>query len=83
MSTNVIDTLAFANKLIKAGQTQEIAQAESIAISDILKEFTKEQLVTKNDLRDFEMRLYAFIVKAAGFIVAILGGLQTLFHFTP
>jgi hypothetical protein len=92
MTTIAFDTLAFANKLKKGGVEAKSAEIQAEALSEIMKDLTKNQLVTKLDLRDVELALkhdlivlkqeiYSFIVKTTIFTVTILGGLQTLFKF--
>jgi hypothetical protein len=85
MTTLAFDTLAFANKLKKGGVESKSAETQAEALCEVMKDLTKNQLVTKQDLqneiRALEMRLYAFMVKATVFTVGTLGGLQTLFKF--
>ena len=86
------DTLAYANKLKEVGVDPKIAETQAEAIADILSNLINDRLFTKNDLKETEMRIhndlkememkmYAFIFKAVTTTIAILGGLQTLFHF--
>lgn len=92
MTVIAFDTLDFATKLENAGLDVKIAKVQSEETARILNDFASNQLVTKQDListkielkeeiRQLEMRMYGFIVKSVSFTVAILGGLQVLFHF--
>ena len=81
MTVIAFDTLNFANKLKDAGMSEKLADVQAEETAKILNDLTTNQLVTKSDLKELEMKMYGFMVKVAMFTVGILGGLQTLFHF--
>ena len=58
MSTITFDTLKFSQRLEKAGATREyaIAEAEAEALSEVFEGGTQE-LATKSDLREMELRI--------------------------
>ncbi len=53
MSTIAFDTLAYAKKLKGAGFTDQQAEIQAEAMAELVN----EQLATKRDLKDLEMRL--------------------------
>jgi hypothetical protein len=75
------DTLAYANKLKEVGVDSKVAETQAEATAEILNNLINDRLSTKDDLKDLEMRIYGFIFKAITANIAILGGLQTFFHF--
>ena len=81
MTVIAFDTLNFANKLKAAGMSPTLADVQAEETAKILTDLTVKQLVTKQDLKDLEMKMYGFMVKVATFTVGILGGLQALLHF--
>lgn len=88
MTSVTFDTLAYANKLKRAGLDSTIAETQASAIAEIFSDLAKNQLATKDDihlLREdihrIEMKMYAFIAKSVSFTVVILGSIQTLLRF--
>lgn len=88
MTAVTFDTLAYANKLKKAGLDSTIAETQASATAEIFKELSRNQLATKEDIRivrddihQVEMKMYAFIAKSVSFTVILLGSIQTLLHF--
>ncbi|EKD73798.1 MAG: hypothetical protein ACD_45C00183G0014 [uncultured bacterium] len=88
MAHVAFDTLAYANKLKAAGADPKLAEIQAEATAEILSTLVNEQLATKSDIKDLkidikelEMRLQATFFKMISAAVAILGGLQILFHF--
>lgn len=55
----------------------ELKEVETTLRSEIKE--VEHKLEKKID--QFEMKMYKFISKSIGFVIVILGGLQTLFHF--
>ena len=53
MSAIAFDTLAYAKKLKEAGFTEQQAEIQAEAMAELVN----EQLTTKRDLRELEMRL--------------------------
>lgn len=53
MSAIAFDTLAYAKKLKSAGFTEEQAEIQAEALAELVN----EQLATKRDLQELEMRL--------------------------
>ena len=53
MNAIVFDTLAYAKKLISAGFTEEQAEVQAEALAGLVN----EQLATKRDIQELEMRL--------------------------
>lgn len=43
---------------------------------------TASTLATKDDLKMLEIRFQAFVIKLLVIVVSVLGGLQTILHFT-
>jgi ABC-type transporter MlaC component len=92
-TTLPFDTLEYMEELKNAGVDQKQAQAMTKATQHAFSQMlennqvaTKEDIqelrtATKEDLQELKMDLYAFIVKSVMTTIAILGGLQALFHF--
>lgn len=80
MRTPIFDTLEFSDELKKNGiddcAAEAITHATSKAFAQLLE---SQQVCTKKDLKDLEMRLYSFIVKGTVTVISTLGGLQTVF----
>lgn len=51
------DTLAYANRLKKAGVKSEQAEAEAEALYDAMSSMVRDNIATKQDLREVEHRL--------------------------
>jgi len=81
MAHIAFDTLAYANKLKAAGADAKLAEIQAEATAEILTDLVNDRLSTKDDLKDLEIRMYSFFFKIIAGAVAVLGGLQTLFHF--
>lgn len=88
MTSVTFDTLAYANKLKRAGLEATIAETQASAIAEIFSELSRNQLATKDDMRllrddihRFEIKMYTFIAKSVSFTVVILGSIQALLHF--
>lgn len=81
MTTIAFDTLKYANKLKSGGFDSKAAETQAEALSEVMKDLTKDQLATKQDLMILKQEIYGFIVKTTIFTVTVLGGLQTLFKF--
>ncbi|EKD54174.1 MAG: hypothetical protein ACD_60C00119G0020 [uncultured bacterium] len=81
MAHVAFDTLAYANKLKAAGADSKLAETQAEATAEILTSLVNEQLATKSDLKDLEMKLQTTFFKMISAAVTILGGLQILFHF--
>jgi len=79
MTAITFDTLKYANALKKAGVSQEQAEAQAGALSEIL-ELNLQELVTKSDLKQelaqLELRMTikfgAMMVVAIGVIAAVV-----------
>lgn len=75
------NTFKFVKRAILAGFTEKQAEFQA----DEMTKFMSENLVTKsflkNELREFEIRVKIFLYQLVGGSLAILGGMQTLFHF--
>jgi hypothetical protein len=70
-NTLIFDTLRYANKLKAAGVPEKQAEVQAEALADIVD----ERLVTKQDLRELELRM---IVKLGGVMLSGLGLLVVL-----
>ena len=88
MATITFDTLKFANTLKDAGVPPAQAEAEAVALSDVLEVNLKE-LVTKDDLkhevellrrdmRDMEQRLIIKLGALMAFSIGIVAALVKL-----
>ena len=60
----VFDTLAYAKKLKAVGFTEEQAEVQAEALSDLIN----DQLSTKQDLKELELRL---TVKVGAMLIAL------------
>lgn len=72
----MFDTLGFANKLKQAGVPEKQAEIHAEAMAELVT----EQLATKQDLRELELRI---VVKLGGLVVSsisLLVILMKLFH---
>jgi len=78
--TVIFDTLAYAKKLMAAGFTQQQAEVQAETFAEIIN----EQIGTKQDLKEMELRIKADIIKwVAGMLVAqaaIVATLVKLIH---
>lgn len=75
MAALTFDTLRYANRLKEAGVPPAQAEAEAVALSEVLDVNLKE-LATKEDLKTMELRLTvklgAFLSVAVGVLIAVL-----------
>ncbi len=71
MSTIAFDTLAYAKKLKEAGFTDQQAEIQAEAMAELVN----EQLATKRDLRELEMRL---VIRLGGMMVVAIAVVATL-----
>ena len=71
MSSIVFDTLAYAKKLKGAGFTELQAEIQAEAMADLVS----EQLATKRDLKELEMRL---VLRLGSMMVAGIAVVATL-----
>jgi len=78
MTTSTFNAITYANKLKGAGLDVKIADVQAEELSNIIT----SSLATKDDLKMLEIRLQGFIVKSLVIVVTVLGGLQTILHFT-
>ena len=63
--TAIFDTLAYAKKLKSAGFTEEQAEIQAEALSEIIE----ERLATKHDLKELEIRLkHDLTLRLGGYI---------------
>jgi len=74
MTTLTFDTLKFANRLKAAGVSPGHAEAEAEALSEVFEANTSS-LVTKQDLRELEMRM---TIKLGSIMVIGVGLMVTL-----
>ena len=63
MTIVAFDTLAYANKLKNGGVESGAAEAQAGALQEIMHDFIKNQLSTKEDLRNIEITLSQDILK--------------------
>jgi len=68
------DTLAYAEKLQKAGFSQKQAKAQVEMMADVIE----NNLATKRDIREAEMRLKIWMGSIAVIAVGILATLQKI-----
>ena len=71
MSAIAFDTLAYAKKLKAAGFTEQQAEVQAEAMAELVN----EQLATKRDLKELEMRL---VLRLGGIMVAGISVIATL-----
>lgn len=71
MSTIAFDTLAYAKKLKEAGFTDQQAEIQAEAMAELVN----EQLATKRDLRELEMRL---VIRLGSMMVMAIAVVATL-----
>ena len=73
--TATFDTLAYAKKLKAAGFTEEQAETQAEALSEIIE----ERLATKQDLNELELRLkHDLTLRLGGMLVAGIAIVATL-----
>jgi len=73
--TATFDTLAYAKKLKAAGFTDEQAEIQAEALSEIIE----ERLATKQDLNELELRLkHDLTLRLGGMLVAGIAIVATL-----
>jgi hypothetical protein len=76
------DTLEYMDELKRSGMKHEEAEAITKATSKAFNQMMEtKELSTKADLLKLKNELEHFIVKMVGTSIAVLGGLQTFFHF--
>lgn len=73
----IFDTLQYTKRAKLVGIPDEHAEFQALEIASLIN----DKLVTKADLKEMEIRLSIFMVKAITTAIGVLGGLQTLFHF--
>lgn len=80
--------ITYSHKLQEAGISQKAAEVQAEELSNFINNdiFTKQDGDSlKNELRieikELELRMQSFMLKATTFTVGLLGGLQILFHF--
>jgi len=81
MIHTTFDTLAFANKLKNAGSDPKLAEVQAESIAEVLGALMENQLATKRDLINLEIKLSALYLKMTVGSVTLLIALQTLLHF--
>ena len=75
MSAIAFDTLAYAKKLKSAGFTEEQAEVQAEALAGLVN----EQLATKRDLQELEMRLkHDLTVRLGGMMITGIAVVATL-----
>jgi hypothetical protein len=73
--TATFDTLSYAKKLKAAGFTDEQAEIQAEALSEIIE----ERLATKQDLKELELRLkHDLTLRLGGMLVAGIAIVATL-----
>ena len=72
--TTPFDTLSFAKRLIEAGETREIAEAQALALRD----FVMVQLATRDDLAVMQEALARGIGEVRGEIAPVRAEVQGL-----
>ena len=81
-STLTFDTLSYVRKLKAAGIDDAKAEALTVATAEAFAFLLETRdIVTKEDIRALEMRLYKFIVRATVVTISSMSALQTMFHF--
>jgi hypothetical protein len=81
MIHTTFDTLAFANRLKNAGADSRLAEEHSEAMAEILGGLMENQLATKKDLVQLEIKLSALYLRMTVGSVTLIIALQTLLHF--
>ena len=75
MGAIVFDTLAYAKKLKSAGFTEEQAEVQAEALAGLVN----EQLATKRDLQELEMRLkHDLTMRLGGMMITGIAIVATL-----
>jgi len=75
MNAIVFDTLAYAKKLKSAGFTDEQAEVQAEALAGLVN----EQLATKRDLHELEMRLkHDLTIRLGGMMITGIAVVATL-----
>jgi hypothetical protein len=77
MTALTFDTLKYANALKKAGVSQEQAEAQAGALSEVL-EINLKELATKGDLRELQTEAKGEITQLRGEIAEVRGKMSTL-----
>ena len=81
MTVIAFDTLAYANKLKEGGMEARLADIQAEETAKILSDLATNQLATKSDLHSLKTELMKEIHLNTWKIIALLAGLQALFHF--
>lgn len=77
------DTLEYVEQLKRAGMQPEQAEAVTRATAHAFNQMIdNKDLTTRADLHSLKADLQSFIIKTVTTAVFLLGGLQTLFHYT-
>ena len=81
------DTLAYANKLKQAGFEPRLAEAQTDAQVELLRDLAENQLATKQDIHDLKTKIEILenrlTIKLGTIVVAgigLLATLLTIFH---
>ena len=88
MTAITFDTLAYANKLKKAGASNELAEATAEATIEVFNNLVQDQIATKKDINDLKIEIHNLRNELKDLlnnnmwkIVGLLGVLQGIFHF--
>jgi hypothetical protein len=80
MTTITFDTLAFANKLKKAGCNYEQAEAQAEAVAELMSGMLQDHLATQRDLKDMESKLTVRFGVMLTTAVTVLSALLLILH---
>lgn len=80
MTAITFDTLAFANKLKKAGCDSQQAEAQAEAVADIMSGMMKDPQATQQDLKDLEFRITVRFGIMLTTAVSIMSTLLLILH---
>ncbi len=78
MTVIAFDTLNFANKLKGAGMNPALADVQAEETAKILTDLTTNQLSTKQDLKDLELRIIKWVI---GLMLGQTAILLSIIHF--
>lgn len=81
----MIDAIEYVKGAEAVGFTRDQAEFQVKRLNNeldklVTKDYLKETLST--EFKIFEMKLQGFMIKSLITVVAVLGGLQTILHFT-
>lgn len=82
MTASTFNPIEHMNGAIKVGFTREQAEYQATEWAKVVNNDLVTKSYLSNELKILKIELQGFIVKSLITVVGVLGGLQTILHFT-